>query len=331
MRIEWSIGSLGIAAFLLPVALAGAPAGQPPAPKSPPPPAQAARRVGAAAYRAEIAKFQQERTAELTADDGWLTVAGLFWLKPGVNVAGSAPGSDITLPASAPRRFGVFELKDGRVTFRPDPAAHVKSGSHTLGAEAITAPEDDEAALAAGHLRMFVIQREDRFGVRLRDLKSTTRAAFKGLRFYPVRPEYRVRAKFVAYEKPHKVAVPNVLGQNPEMTSPGYVTFTLKGRDWRLEPVYEDDDARDLFFIFKDLTSRDATYPAGRFLHAALPRAGMVVLDFNKAYNPPCAFTNFATCPLPRKENQLAVRVEAGELAYHPRVKPPAGPPSRPR
>jgi uncharacterized protein (DUF1684 family) len=108
-----------------------------------------------------------------------------------------------------------------------------------------------------------------------------------------------------------------VLGQNPEMESPGYVTFTLNSQSLRLEPVFEDDEKKDLFFIFKDTTSRDATYPAGRFLHADLPKGGFVTIDFNKAYNPPCAFTDFATCPLPRKENQLPVRIEAGELAYH--------------
>jgi uncharacterized protein (DUF1684 family) len=307
MKIERSLRFLAFAACLLPAALDARQAGTPSARPSPP------------SYRAEIARFQKDRAAELKADDGWLTVAGLFWLKPGVNVAGSAPGSDLLLPAKAPGRVGVFELQDGRVTFRADPAAHVTSGGTRLGPGAIEAPEDDAAALAAGDLRMFVIKREDRFGVRLRDLKSPTRTGFKGLSFYPVRAAYRVRAAFVPYEHPHQVAVPNVLGQNPVMTSPGYVTFTLSGRKWRLEPVYETDERTDLFFIFKDLTSRDATYPAGRFLHAPLPRDGVVVIDFNKAYNPPCAFTAFATCPLPRKENQLAVRIEAGELAYHAR------------
>jgi uncharacterized protein (DUF1684 family) len=151
----------------------------------------------------------------------------------------------------------------------------------------------------------------------VRDLNSAARRQFQGLRYFPIRPEYRVRATFTPYNPPRVVAVPNVLGQNPEMESPGYVTFTLNGKSLRLEPVFEDDEKKDLFFIFKDTTSRDATYPAGRFLHTDLPKDGVVMIDFNKAYNPPCAFTDFATCPLPRKENQLPVRIEAGELAYH--------------
>jgi uncharacterized protein (DUF1684 family) len=277
-------------------------------------------------YRDEILKYRAQREAELKADDGWLTVTGLFWLKPGPNVAGSAAGSDVRLPAKAPARLGVFDLKDGKVAFTADRSAHVTSAGRSVGADSIEAPRSDKDALAVGDLRMFVIQREDRFGLRLRDLKSTPRQQFTGLRYFPIRPEYRVRAKFTPYDPPRIVAVPNVLGQNPQMESPGYVTFTLSGKTLRLEPVYEDDDRKDLFLIFKDTTSRDATYPAGRFLHADLPKDGFVTLDFNRAYNPPCAFTDFATCPLPRKENQLPVRIEAGELAYHLPRPPDASP-----
>jgi uncharacterized protein (DUF1684 family) len=128
---------------------------------------------------------------------------------------------------------------------------------------------------------------------------------------------YHVRAKFVPYEKPKTVPVPNVLGMLVPMESPGYVEFALRGRTYRLEPVYETSTHEDLFFIFKDLTSRTETYEAGRFLHAPLPSAGVVDLDFNRAYNPPCAFTAFATCPLPIKENQLDIRIPAGELRFH--------------
>jgi uncharacterized protein (DUF1684 family) len=280
------------------------------------PATQAGTRARPASYESDVRQFQRQRAAELTADDGWLTVAGLFWLKAGANVAGSAPGSDIRLPAKAPAKLGVFELKDGRVTFRAEPSAQVTGGGKPVGTAVIDAPTDDAGALAAGDLRMFVIKREDRFGIRMRDLKSPERRGFRGLRFYPLRTAYCIRATFVPYEKPRKVAVPNVLGQAPEMTSPGYVTFALNGRERRLEPVYETDERTDLFFIFKDLTSRDATYPAGRFLHTPLPQDGVVILDFNKAYNPPCAFTDFATCPLPTRENQLPIRIEAGELMY---------------
>ena len=270
-----------------------------------------------ASYREEILHARAQREAELKADDGWLTVTALAWLEPGTNPVGSAAGSKIRLPPKAPARVGVFELQDGEVTFAADPSAHVTSAGKPLGAAPIAAPGDDKDALAVGDLRMFVIRREDRFGIRVRDLKSPMRQQFRGLEYFPIRPDYRVRARFTPYSPPHTVPVPNVLGQTPGMESPGYVTFSLHGRSLRLEPVYEDDEKKDLFFIFKDATSRDATYHAGRFLHAGLPQDGFVTLDFNRAYNPPCAFTDFATCPLPRKENQLPVRIEAGELAYH--------------
>jgi uncharacterized protein (DUF1684 family) len=271
----------------------------------------------APSYRADIEKFRADRAAELRADDGWLTVAGLFWLKPGVNTAGSANGSDVLLPAKAPARLGTFELKDGAVTFTADPSARVTSGGKPIATVAFDLPAGDRGAVVSGDLVMFPIQRGDRIGIRMRDLHSAMRQGFTGVRSYPVRPEYRITAKFTAYPEPRKVLVPNVLGQQPEMTSPGYVRFTVHGRTLRLEPVFETGEQKELFFIFSDATSRDATYRAGRFLYTPLPKDGVVILDFNKAINPPCAFTEFATCPLPLKENRLPVRIEAGELAYH--------------
>lgn len=266
-------------------------------------------------YRAEVEKHRAAREAELKADDGWLTVAGLFWLKEGDNVAGSDPKSDIVLPAKAPARLGVFHLEAGAVTFRAGGDAQVTSAGKPV--QQIAVEDGEQGALAAGDLRLFVIRRGDRVGIRMRDLRSVMRRAFEGLEYYPIRPAYRVEATFTRYGTPRRLSVLNVVGQTSEMASPGYVTFTLHGRKLRLEPVYETDDQLDLFFIFRDLTSRDATYPAGRYLHAPLPKDGKVILDFNKAYNPPCAFTDFATCPLPPKQNRLQVRIEAGELAYH--------------
>lgn len=268
-------------------------------------------------YRQELEQHRAARVAELTADDGWLTVAGLFWLTPGVNTMGSAPSNAIVLPAKAPAQLGRFELKDGRVSFTAEPGASVTSGGRPVTTLDLSERGSEPVVLAAGDLRMFMIRREDRFAIRMRDLESAARRQFNGLQYFPTDPSLVITASFVPYQELRTIPIPNVLGQNPEMESPGYVTFTLNGRALRLEPVYETRERKDLFFIFKDLTSLDATYPAGRFLHAPLPVNGQVVLDFNKAYNPPCAFTDFATCPLPPKQNQLPVRIEAGELAYH--------------
>ena len=278
--------------------------------------------VGAAepqpAYRAEIEQYRRERVAELTAPNGWLAVQGLFWLHEGGNTAGSEPTSQIRLPARAPKRLGTFTLKDGTVSFTADPAATVTVGGKPVDTYVFPARGGERAGVVASGITLFVLRRGDRVGLRMLDPESTARRTFTGLTYFPLNLDYRFKAKFTAYPAPKQVPVANVLGQLVPMESPGYVEFTLKGRTHRLEPVYETAERRDLFFIFKDLTSRRETYPAGRYLHTPLPVDGVVDLDFNRAYNPPCTFTAFATCPLPTRANQLPVAIRAGELNYHP-------------
>ena len=270
-----------------------------------------------AAYRAEIAKYRQERIAELTAPNGWLAVQGLYWLREGANTAGSAPGSDVRLPPRAAARVGVFTLKDGAVTFTAAEGAPVTASGTPVSTFTFEPRGGERSAITTAGLTLFVIRRTDRIGLRLLDPESKARKTFAGLRYFPLDPAYHVRAKFTPYAAMKTVQVPNVLGQLVPMESPGYAEFTLKGRTYRLEPVYETPRHEDLFFIFKDLTSRTDTYEAGRFLHAPLPKDGVVDLDFNRAYNPPCAFTAFATCPLPVKENQIQAAIRAGELRFH--------------
>lgn len=270
-----------------------------------------------ARYPAEIQKHRDERVAELTAPNGWLAVAGLFWLHDGMNTAGSDPDKAIRLPARAPKTLGAFELKNGSVTFTADAGVRLTASGRPVNQFTFEPEKGEESAIAIAGLTMFVIKRADRYGVRLLDPENAHRRQFKGLRYFPVQRAYRVRALFRPYGKPRQVPVPNVLGMTVPMESPGYVTFTLNGKSYRLEPVYETAKREDLFFIFKDLTSGKETYGAGRFLHTPLPKNGSVDLDFNKAYNPPCAFTAFATCPLPTKQNQLVVAIRAGELNYH--------------
>lgn len=270
----------------------------------------------APSYDAEIAKYREKRLAELTAPNGWLAVQGLFWLHEGANPAGSDPASEIKLPARVSRRVGVFTLAGGKVTFAPDPAAHVEiAGKHAAGPVELGPGERN--AVVTSRVSLFLIRRGDRIGLRMLDPESQARRRFSGLRYFPLDPAYRVQARYTAYPAMKTIPVANVLGQLVPMESPGYVEFTLNGASWRLEPVYETSRREDLFFIFKDLTSRTDTYEAGRYLHAPLPRDGVVDLDFNRAYNPPCAFTAFATCPLPTKQNQLAVAIRAGELRPH--------------
>jgi uncharacterized protein len=273
-----------------------------------------------APYGAEIENYRHDRVAELTAPDGWLAVRGLFWLHEGPNSAGSDPASEIRLPARTAKRVGVFTLANGQVTFSADPSAMVTSGG--MPVTAFTFARGADSTIATERVVIAAIRRGDKVGLRMWDPEHLNRSGFKGLTYFPLAPAYRVRAKFVPYDKLKPVPVPNVLGQIVTMESPGYVEFTILGQAFRLEPVYETSKHEDLFFVFRDLTSRTETYEAGRFLHTPLPKDGFVDLDFNRAYNPPCAFTEFATCPLPIKENQLNVRIPAGELRYHLPVSP---------
>ena len=272
---------------------------------------------GPAEYRVALEKYRHDRLEELTAPNGWLAVRGLFWLRDGANSAGSDPSSEIRLPARAPKRLGVFTLKDRAVSFTADPGAAVTSAGKPVTTIALDSRGGEQSALVAAGVSLFMIRRGDKIGLRMLDPESPQRRGFAGLKYFPLNAAYHVQARFTPYDKPKQVPVPNVLGQLVPMESPGYVEFTIKGQTYRLEPVYETSRHEDLFFIFKDLTSKTETYEAGRFLHTPLPQQGIVDLDFNRAYNPPCAFTEFATCPLPIKDNQLNVRIPAGELRFH--------------
>jgi uncharacterized protein (DUF1684 family) len=270
------------------------------------------------AYRAGVRKWRAEREARLKADGGWLSVAGLFWLKEGRQTFGSAASNDIVLPASAPPEAGVFERAGARVEVSLAPGVGASLGGRPVEGGPYAMQPDVSGhpdVLSMGPLTMSVIQRGDRYGIRLRDRDNPARKAFAGLSWFDVDESWRVEARFVPYPEPKAVRVPNVLGQMNEMPSPGAVEFTRDGTTIRLDGVLEEKDADELFFIFRDGTSGKETYGSGRFLYAPLPRAGRIVLDFNKAYSPPCAFTPYATCPLPPRQNVIPIRVEAGEKA----------------
>jgi len=277
-------------------------------------------------YRAGIEKWRQQREARLKAEDGWLAVAGLFWLEEGANRFGSGPDNAIVLPAgAAPAVAGTFELRQGKVGVRLEPGVTVTVAGQPVTAMALRSDDPGPPdVLRLGRLTLHVIARSGKYGIRMKDPESETRRTFAGLQWFPIRDDLRLEARFVPWPSPRTIAIPNVLGQVNDLPSPGYAEFTLAGRTLRLEPVIEEPGAEELFFIFRDQTAGKETYPAGRFLYAPMPRDGRVVLDFNKAYSPPCAFTAFATCPLPPPQNRLPIRIEAGE-------KNPHGHPEKPR
>ncbi len=266
----------------------------------------------------EETEFREQREASLKQPTGWLSVAGLFWLHDGAMALGSDPQSDIVLPASAPKRAGTLRMRAGVVTFEPwKGVAATVSGKPATGAALKPDTDEHPDVIQIGTLALTIIKRGDHTGVRLRDPDAATRREFTGCKWFPVSAAWRVKAKWVAYPEPKKIKITNILGMTSDEPSPGYAEFTMNGKTLRLEPV---GDNTGFEFMFKDATSGSTTYAPGRFLDTDPPKDGIVVLDFNQAYNPPCAFTAFATCPLPPKQNALPVAVDAGEKNYgkHP-------------
>jgi uncharacterized protein (DUF1684 family) len=284
-------------------------------------PAQAAAPRAAAVATASAAQdpvaaqkaWHQERLKQLTAEDGWLTLVGLHWLKEGESLVGSAGGNDIRLPASTPATVGTLAREGKFVTFTPKQGVEVRvEGKPFLGGPIGSDISGKPDVLEVGTVRFHLISRGGRLGVRVRDTAAAGRRNFKPIPLFPYNPAWRVEARLETGSGPTKLAVPNILGTVEEMPSPGTLVFTFGGKEYRLTPVVEQGDD-SLFLVFADESNRSDSYVSGRFLSAPMPVDGKTVIDFNRATNPPCAFTQFATCPLPPRANRLAVRVDAGE------------------
>ena len=258
----------------------------------------------AARQTEETEGWRLNREKELTEDRGWLAVSGLPWLKEGATTLGSGEGSAVRL-ADGPARWGTITRSGSRVVLNPEggPSREITN---------------DDPPFQIGRTWIQLIQRSDRIGLRLWDPQNQRKLAFQGLEWYAVKPQYRVQGRLIKSATPVKVKVANVIGQVNDYPSPGVVEFNLNGKAMRLTPVFETPAEDELFYIFKDGTAGNTTYGAGRFVYSGLPdKDGMVILDFNRAYSPPCAFTDFATCPLPPPANRLPVAIEAGEKDPH--------------
>lgn len=265
----------------------------------------------------EVDAWHQKRLDSLRSAEGWLSLVGLHWLEPGENPAGSADGNKLVLPKTAPGNLATFTLHpDGTVTAKPAPGVELRKNDQPFtGGKLLTDADAKPDVLSVGTYRMHLIRRGDRVGLRVKDAEAPARVGFKGIERYPVSAQWKVEAKWEPSPQPRKIAVPTVLGTVEEMTSYGAVVFEVDGKQHRLYPV-QDTPESNLFLIFADRTNRDETYGAGRFLYASPPKDGKVTLDFNRSYNPPCAFSAYATCPLPPKDNRLKVRIPAGEKRY---------------
>ncbi|HKT41719.1 MAG TPA: DUF1684 domain-containing protein [Rhodanobacteraceae bacterium] len=269
------------------------------------------------AYRQEIERWHASRIARLTAPDGWLSLVGLEWLQPGANRIGSSADNDMVL-ARMPAHLGT-------ITWADDGTLSVLLGNGqgaTIDGKIETSAVmlDDSHAhpttVAFGSVNFIAIDRGGRKGLRVRDSEAETRARFAGIARFPVDPAWRIVADWQPLDPPFPLATGTVIGTIENYPAPGKAVFERDGRRYELYPVIEVPGDTQLFLIFADATSGRETYGAARFLYAGMPRDRKIVLDFNKAYNPPCAFTPYATCPLAPPENRLALRVEAGELKY---------------
>lgn len=267
-------------------------------------------------YTKQIESWRAQRLERLQAPSGWLSLIGLEWLKPGRNTVGSAKDNDIVI-AKAPAHLGAVTWKDDKVTFERDAKATATiAGEPAVSAELLDDSNAKPTTVAFASVSFYRVDRGDRKGLRIKDSEAQTRTKFLGLDQYAIDPSWRIEATWIAFDPPHTLEIPNVLGSTDKMPVPGKAVFERDGKKWELLPVLEAPGDTQLFFIVADKTSGKETYGAGRFLYADFPKDGKIVIDFNKAYNPPCAFTPFATCPLAPPENRLPFAVRAGEKKY---------------
>ncbi len=269
-------------------------------------------------YEKPILEWRQKIETTLKSDTGWLTVAGLHWLNKGETTFGSDPKNTFVLPTGkAPARAGKVIFDGKAVTLDPDPKAGLQINGQPATKKVLTDDaKDGYDIVTLGDLSFFVIVRGDKTGLRLRDKTSKYRKEFTHRSWFDVKPEYKVTGKFIPFAEPKHLKVPTVIeGVVEEHESPGEVEFSINGKAQRVQVLKAGKD--QVWLIFRDQSSGKTTYPAGRFLYGDKAADGTVTFDFNRAYNPPCAFTPFATCPLPPRQNYLKVAIEAGELNYH--------------
>ena len=264
-------------------------------------------------YKQSIHQWRSRRMTNLKSPEGWLNLAGLEWLKPGKNTIGSDSANDVVFPEKAPAKVGELFLEDGSIRFATASDAHIKHNNEVVnGSINLQSDASGEATvLEHGSFRWFVIKRGDQYAIRLRDLESPLLDKLDSIPAFPIKPQWRIKATFIPHNPPKTIEMPNVLGNINEAESPGLLRFTYQGQQYTLHPT---GSKKSMFLVFGDETNAEETYGGGRFLVVTGPgEDNQTWIDFNKAYNPPCSFTPYATCPLPPKENILPFKVLAGE------------------
>ena len=267
--------------------------------------------------KAELA-WRDVRDQEMKNPSSWLTIAGLYWLKEGENTFGTDAENDIRLPeGAAPAFAGTFILRDGIVKILSTEGIEFKIEGNPTKEKTLNSDETGKPDIVElNDLRMWVIKRGDRLAVRLRDLNAPRYKNYSGLDFFPPQEKYKINAAFIPYPSPKTEILATVVGTEAQMKVPGYIIFKFGGKEYRLDAFETKPESNILFIIFKDGTNGNETYGASRFMNAEILDDGSVDLNFNRAHNPPCAYTPYATCPLPPPQNVLPLRIEAGEKLY---------------
>jgi uncharacterized protein (DUF1684 family) len=272
-----------------------------------------------AAFTRELDLFRQQRVADLTRPDGWTSLVGLHWIEPGAHYIGTSAGNGIQL-AKGPGHFGMVELGNGRLRFVPEKGVAMTLDGQPLTGETILRADDSPTGPSVitfdeGKGIATVIKRGERYALRVKHADAASRTGFRGLEYWPASSDWRVNGRFVAHPPGKTLEIANIIGTTDAVPNPGAIEFERDGKTYRIEALDEGEET--LFLVFADRTSGHGSYPAGRFLDVPKPGVGgTVIVDFNQAYNPPCAFTPFATCPLPPPENRLDLAIQSGEKTY---------------
>jgi len=271
-------------------------------------------------YLQSINDWRTERNESIRIENGWLSLAGLFWLKLGKNHFGSDPKCEVQLPERVPANIGYFEYNGKSIALRTDAGQTVYVNDKQTDF-AVLEPDiaDNPSYVSIQDIRLVVIQRGNRIGVRMWDNQREERRTFPARTWYDIDENFRIPATYTTYERPKKAFFPDLTGEKSEFPVEGYLSFEFNGSSYQLDVNKEDDDT--LFIRFWDLTSKDETYPTGRYLIAE-EENGKFFVDFNKAYSPPCTITNFATCVFAPEQNHLDFRVTAGERYTRRKTKP---------
>jgi len=267
---------------------------------------------GSPEYISEVNEWHQKRIERLKDENGWLTLVGLYWLEEGENTFGSDKGNDIVFPENTPDKIGTITLLDTTLTLNVSDNVIVANNGEPV--RKIILQNDltgDPTILDLGTLHWYIIKRDEKYGIRLRNTDAPLRKEFEGIERFPVNDDWQLEAKFERYEPPKIISLPTQLGTVAEERSPGAALFTVNGKEYRLDAI---DTGERFWFIFADQTNGKETYGAGRYLYTDKPDlTGKMIIDFNYAYNPPCVFTKYATCSFAPKQNHLLLRITAGE------------------